>query len=96
MTDWFRWCAVFSLIALGLVLVNGLDFISKSPTPVETFSGLLLAYISVLLLPGVILGGIIGLAAKRSTLGLKIMVGTNTIISVLTISGFLIQIFSAK
>lgn len=71
--DWVRWATVYALIAFGVALVTGLSPSQNDRTPLYFFIGWWLSATLFMVIPGLLVGGIVGLATKKSTLGLWIM-----------------------
>lgn len=88
--DWIRWISVFFLVSLGIAMMTGLDVSQNDRSPALFFVGWWLSVVLFAVLPGVLLGGIIALATKRSKLGLLILGAVNAVASIALLYGSLI------
>ena len=77
--NWSRWIGVFILLSFGFALLTGLDWVLKDKDPILAFIGFWFAHNIFFVVPGLVIGGVVALATKRDAMGLKIMIGVNTI-----------------
>jgi len=87
--NWSRWIGVFMLLSFGLALLTGLEWAVRDRDPILAFIGFWISQIIFLVIPGLIVGGVVALATKRDVLGLRIMIGVNTLVLVAYLYGML-------
>lgn len=87
--NWSRWIGIFMMLSFGSALLTGLEWAVRDRNPVLAFIGFWIAQIIFLVIPGLIVGVVVALATKRDVLGLRIMVGINTLATVAYLYGML-------
>jgi hypothetical protein len=89
--DWIRWAGVFLLVSIGITLFLGLKSSLEDSSPLGFLAGFFISVTLFVVAPGLILGGIVSLATEKSRLGLRLMIITNAVSTIVVIYGYLIQ-----